>query len=121
MTIAPRRWARFPAGDGRRARWDHHLDAIATLRDRLVGGRTIIGTISRHLANRIVNLIQQQRYLRRIVCIPIRQRLCHNRAAGGVNRQMQLSPFPARLRTMLRLQSLTRPVHLQTRAVDQYV
>jgi hypothetical protein len=42
------------------------------LRDRLVGGRTIIGAISRHLADRIVNLIQQRRYLRRIVRILIR-------------------------------------------------
>jgi len=40
-----------------------YLDAIGMLRDRLVGGRIIIGTISRHLANRIVNLIQQRRYL----------------------------------------------------------
>src|ERR1700721_2735616 len=113
MAIALGRWTRFPAGDGRRARWDHHLDAIAMLRDRLVGGRTIIGTISRHLANRIVNLIQQRRYLRRIVRILIRQRLRHNHAAGGINRQMQLSPFPARLRTMLRLQPLTRSVTWQ--------
>jgi hypothetical protein len=64
MTIALGWWARFPAGDGRRARWDHHLDAIAMPRDRLVGGRTIIGAISRYLANRIVNLIQQRCYLR---------------------------------------------------------
>jgi hypothetical protein len=55
MAIASRRWTRFPAGD--------HLDAIAMLRDHLVGGRTIIGTLSRHLANRIVNLIQQRRLL----------------------------------------------------------
>jgi hypothetical protein len=56
------------------------------------------GTISRYLANRILNLIQQRRDPRRIVRILIRQRLCHNHAAGGVNRQIKLSPFPARLR-----------------------
>ena len=82
------------------------------LRDCLVGGRTIIGTISRHLANRIVNLIQQRRYLGRIVGILIRQRLRHNHAAGGINRQMQLAPLTARLRTMLRLQPLARSVDL---------
>lgn len=32
IAIALRRWARFPAGDGRRARWDYQLDAIAMLR-----------------------------------------------------------------------------------------
>jgi hypothetical protein len=39
---------RCPTGDGRRALWDHQLDAIAMLRDRLVGGRTIMGTINRN-------------------------------------------------------------------------
>ena len=101
--------------------WDHHLNAIAMLRDRLVGGRTIISTISRHLVNRIVNLIQQRCYLRRIVRILIRQRLRYNHAAGDINRQMQPSPFLTRLRTMLRLQPQTRSVDLQTSAVAQYV
>jgi hypothetical protein len=36
MAIPLRQWTLLPAGDGRRARWDHHLDAIAMLPDRLV-------------------------------------------------------------------------------------
>ena len=66
-------------------------------------------------------MIQQRRYLRRIVRVMIGQRLRLNKAAGGINRQMQFPPPPARLRTMLRLEPLTRSVDLQPRAVDQYV
>jgi hypothetical protein len=92
------RWGWTPSAVG------HDLDAIAILRDRLVGGGTIIGTISRYLANPIVNLIQQRRYVRRIVPILIRQRLRHNHAACGINPQIQLSPFPVRLGSMPGLQ-----------------
>jgi hypothetical protein len=52
-------WIRFAAGDSRRARRDHNLDAIAVLRDRLIGGWAIIRTVRGHLNNRIVNLIEQ--------------------------------------------------------------
>ena len=37
------------------------------LRDRLVSGRTIISAVRCHLANRIVNLIEQRADLGRIV------------------------------------------------------
>jgi hypothetical protein len=86
--------------------------------DRLVSGSAIIRAIGRHLGNLTVNLIEQRRYLRRIVGVLIRQGLRHDHAAIGINCQMQLAPCPARLRAMLRLQPLTRSVDLQTGAVD---
>ena len=89
--------------------------------DCLVGGRAVIRTVGRHLANRSTNLIEQRTDLRRIVGILIRQRLRHDCAAGGVNRQMQFASRPARLRAMLGLQPLTRPKDLQASAVDQHV
>jgi hypothetical protein len=67
----------------------------------LVRGRTIISAVRRHLANRIVNLIEQQADLGRIVRVLIGQRLRHDHAAGCINRQMQLAPRPARLRAVL--------------------
>jgi hypothetical protein len=42
------------------------------------------------------------------VGILIRQGLRHHHAVGGINRQMQLAPDPARLRAMFRLQRLAR-------------
>ena len=35
-----------------------------------------------------------------IVGVLIRQGLRHNHTAGGIDRQMQLAPFPARLRAI---------------------
>jgi len=121
MAITLCRHTRFAARDGRRARRDHHFDLIAVRGDRLVGGRAIIRAIGRHLDNGIVNLIEQRAYLGRIIRILIRQPLRHDHAAGGIDRQMQLAPCPARLRAMFRLQPLTRPVDLQAGAVDQYM
>jgi hypothetical protein len=100
---------------------DHHLDLIVVRCDCLVPGRTIISAIRCHLADRIVDLIEERADLGRIIRILIRQRLCHDHAVRRVHRQMQLAPRPARLRTMLRLKPLTRPIDLQTCAVDQYV
>jgi hypothetical protein len=56
ITLCRRTW--FTVWDGRRARWDHHLNLIAVRSDCLVGGRSVIRAISRHLNNRIVNLIE---------------------------------------------------------------
>ena len=101
---------RFAAGHSRRARWNHHVNAIAVRRDRLVSGVTVIRTIRRHPGNPIVNLIEQRRYVRRIISVLIREGLRHDHAAARIHRQMQFAPFPARLRAMFRLQPLTRPV-----------
>src|ERR1700727_2918515 len=90
MAITLCRRTRLYAWYGRRARWDHHLDAVAVQRDRLVGGRAVIRAIGRHLDNRIVNLIEQRADLGRIVSILIRQCLRHNHAVRGV---VQNSPF----------------------------
>src|SRR3954468_22628573 len=112
MTITLCRRTLLAAGDSRRAWWDHHRDVTAVRGDRLVDGRTIIRTICRHLNNWLVNLIKQRPDLGRVVGILIRQRLRHDQAAGGIDCQMQLAPRPARLRTMLGLQPLTRAVNL---------
>jgi hypothetical protein len=77
-------------------------------------------TVRGHLNNRIVYLIEQRADLGRIDVL-IRQRLCHDPAARSVDRQMQLAPRPARLRTMLRLQPLAGSVDLQAGTVDQRV
>ena len=116
MLVYPvRRW------DSRRAWRNHHLDAIAVLRDRLIGGCAIIRTVRCYPVNWVVNLIEQRPDLGRIVRVLIGQRLRHDRAADGVNRQMQLAPRPARFRTMFGLQSLARSVDLQPGAVDRDV
>jgi hypothetical protein len=73
-----------------------------------VGG-AIIRAIGWHPGDLAINLIEQRRHLGRIVGILIRQGLRHYHAAGGINRQMQFAPFPARLRAMFRLQPLARP------------
>jgi hypothetical protein len=85
----------FAAGGSRHASWNHNLDAIAVPRDRLIGGCAIIRTVRGHLNNRIVSLIEQRADLGRIVDVLIRQRLCHDHAAGSIDRQMQLAPGPA--------------------------
>jgi hypothetical protein len=85
----------------------------------LAGGRTIIRTVRCYPLNWVVNLIEQRPDLGRIVRVLIGQRLRHERAAGGVNRQMQLAPRPAPFRTMLGLQPLARSVDLQP-GVDQH-
>src|SRR3954471_1387682 len=46
------RCTQFAAWDGRRARWDYHLNAIAVRRNRLVSGVTVIRTIGHYLGNR---------------------------------------------------------------------
>src|SRR3954469_25542011 len=94
------RCTQFAAWDGRRARWDYHLNAIAVRRNRLVSGVTVIRTIGHYLGNRAVNLIEERPYLGWIVGVLIRQCLRHDHAAGRVDRQMQLAPLPARLRAM---------------------
>src|SRR3954462_1234731 len=115
------RGTQFAAWEGRRARWDYHLNAIAVRRNRLVSGVTVIRTIGLYLGNRAVNLIEERPYLGWIVGVLIRQCLRHDHAAGRVDRQMQLAPLPARLRAMFRLQPLARSVDLQASAVDQHV
>ena len=112
MAITLGRRIQFTAGNSRRARRDHHRDAIAVRGDRLVGGYTIIRAIRRHLGHGAVNLIEQRRHLRWIVGVLIRQGLRQDHAAGGIDRQMQFAPFPARFRAMFRLQPLTRAVNL---------
>ena len=107
--------------DSRRAWRDYHFDTIAVRRDRLVSGRAILRAIGRHTGNPAVDLIEQRRDLGRIVGVLIRQCFRHDPAGGGIDRQMQLSSFPARLCTIFRVQPLTRPVDLQPGAVDQYV
>ena len=113
--------SRFGAGYSGRARRDHHLDAIAVRRDCLVGGGAVIRAAGCRPGYRTVNLIKQRGDLGWIVGILIRQGLRHDHAAGGINRQMQLAPFPARLRAILRLQPLARPVDLQSSPVDHHV
>jgi hypothetical protein len=85
---------RFAAGDSRRAWRNHNLDAIAVLRDRLIGGCAIIRTVRGHLSNRIVTLIEPRADLGRIVDVLIRQRLRHDHVAGRIHRQMQLASLP---------------------------
>jgi hypothetical protein len=85
MAITLCRRTRFAARHSRRARWDHDLDAIS---------------IRCYPLNWVVNLIEQRPDLGRIIRVLIGQRLRHDRAAGGVNRQMQLAPRLARFRTM---------------------
>jgi hypothetical protein len=72
MTITLCRYIRFTAENSRRARRDHHLNALAVRGDRLVGGRAIICTIRRYLNNRIVDLIKQRTDLGWIIRILIR-------------------------------------------------
>src|ERR1700761_8386552 len=103
MAISPCWCIPFAAGDRRRAWWNHNLAAIAVWRGGLIGGCAIIRTVRGHLNNRIINLIEQRADLGRVVYVLIRQRLCHDQAAGSIDRQMPLAPRPARLRTMLRL------------------
>ena len=121
MAITLCRRYHFAAGYGRRARWNLHLGAIAVRRDRLVSGVTIIRAIRRHSGNPVFNPIRQRRHLGWIVGVLIRQSLRHDHAAGSIDRQMQFTPFPARLRAMLRLQPLARPVDLQSSTIDQNV
>ncbi len=117
MAVALRERIQFATGHGRRARWDHHVDCIAVRRDRLVSGCTI----GRHPDNLAINSVEQRRHLGWVVDVLIRQGLCHDHAADGIDRQMQFAPCPARLHAMFRLQPLSRPIDLQTGAVDQYV
>src|SRR3954465_5078365 len=121
VAVTLSRCTQFAAWDGRRARWDYHLNAIAVRRNRLVSGVTVIRTIGHYLGNRAVNLIEERPYLGWIVGVLIRQCLRHDHAAGRVDRQMQLAPLPARLRAMFRLQPLARPIDLQASAVDQHM
>jgi hypothetical protein len=60
-----RRW-------GQPSRGAESLDAIAVLRDRLIGGCAVIRAVRGHLNNRIVNLIEQRADLGRIVDVLIR-------------------------------------------------
>jgi hypothetical protein len=53
--------------------------------------------------------LRERADLGRIVGILIGRHLRHDHAAGSIDRQMQLAPFPARLGAMPRLQPLTRP------------
>jgi hypothetical protein len=121
MAVTLCRRTQFTAGHGCRTRWDHHHDAIAVRRNRLVGGVTVIRAIGRYPNNPTVNLIKQRRHLGWIVAVLIGQGLRHDHAAGRVDRQMQFTPFPARFRTMFRLQPLTRPIDLQASAIDQHM
>ena len=82
-------------------------------------GSPVIRAVSRYPGDRDVDLIQQWRNLRRIIIVLIRQCLSDDHAIFSVDRQMEFTLFPARLRTMFRLQPLTSPVYLQARAVDQ--
>ena len=121
MVITLCRLIPFAAGHRRRARWNLHIDVIAVRRDRLVSGVTIIRAIRRHSGNPVFNLIQQRHHLGWIVGVLIRQGLRHDHAASSIDRQVQFTPFPARLRAMLRLQPLARPVDLQSSTIDQNV
>jgi hypothetical protein len=46
----------------------------------------------------IVNLIEPQADRGQVVDVLIRQRLCHDHAAGSIHREMQIAPRRARLR-----------------------
>ncbi len=85
MVITLCRLIPFAAGHRRRARRNHNVDVIAAVRrDRLVSGVTIIRAICRHSGDPVVNLIQQRRYLRRIVRVLIRKHLRHHHAAACI-------------------------------------
>ena len=117
VTLCERTW--FTTRYRGRAWWDHDFNIIAVRCDRGVGGCAVIRAVSRDPCDRDVDLIQQWRHLRWIVIVLIRQCLSDYHAILGIDRQMKLAPFPARLRAVFGLQPLAGPVNFQARAVDQ--
>src|SRR5664279_3033940 len=95
---------------------DYGPDVCATLRDRLVSWRAIIGAIRGHLFDVSMYPIKQRPHLGRISNFFLSERLSHDHAAGGVNGQMQFAPASAGARAVLFLQPFASAVHFQSRA-----
>ena len=107
-----------PATHSGNTRWNNHLNIITIKRDRLVNGCPIIGVIGHHHADFTLNLIEQWRHLRRIVCMLICEYLHYNHAGFGIGRQMQLAlclasnhcPAPKTCRPGTINQNMQRPL-----------
>ena len=90
-------------------------------RDRLMGGRTIVGTIGDDFFYFFFNLRQQWPRLRRVVRKLIGEHLGNDHVTVGVDRKMQLAPRPARLRAMFCYQPLACSEDFQTCTVNQHM
>lgn len=72
MAVALRGQTRSTAAGGRRAWWDHHLDAIAVRSNGPVARPAIIRAVRRHSDDRRVNLIEQRANLGRVIGVLVR-------------------------------------------------
>ena len=91
------------------------------LRNCPVGGRAIVGTIGGDFFYFFFDLRQQWPHLGRVVSILVGEDLRDYRATGGIDRQMQLAPRPARLRAMFCFQPLAGTEDFKAGTVDQHI